>query len=540
MPLPKLRAPEEDGGILAIPPLSEWPGLVEKNRKLLSTANWPAQPLADHREMARAEAVHAAGAFHHRFSLSPMPLEYDKPAIGTGHQPDLFHPGVWIKNFATHALAQKLGAISINLVVDSDQTEGNTLRVPDSQIGKVELLAYDSPQPPMPFEERHINDLALFRTLPTRVSKIERAPLLRKFWENLLPTLANAPMPDPYPSTNFIEQAVTDRLGETIVIGRHRIEESWDCFNCETFISLLCLTQSFIHFASDLFKDLARFQIVYNTALGDYRRRHNLRSVKHPMPNLGMESDWFESPFWIWRDGDTHRRRLFIMKAADHLGLAAVGAELEELNIMLPNYGGPWSLSEWCQLREAGWKIRPRALITTLYARLFLADLFIHGLGGGLYDEITDDIIRKFFGFEPPAYVILTATLRLQDPNPPRAGGMSTAELRRQLRDLHYNPDRHLPPDRSSNALALVNAKQQRIARYPETKPERLERFLQIHDLNERLLPMTASEQERLQHQLRSAEAAEARKRLFHDREYAFVLHSEERLRELFAKVKFD
>ena len=48
--------------------------------------------------------------------------------------------------------------------------------------------------------------------------------------------------------------------------------------------------------------------------------------------------------------------------------------------------------------------LRPRALTLTLFARLCLGDFFIHGIGGGKYDEVTDAIIRDYFGVEPPAY----------------------------------------------------------------------------------------------------------------------------------------
>ena len=69
-------------------------------------------------------------------------------------------------------------------------------------------------------------------------------------------------------------------------------------------------------------------------------------------------------------------------------------------------------------LEARGIEIRPRALITTMYARLFLSDLFIHGIGGAKYDELTDAIIRRFFGIEPPAYMTVTGTVRLPIPRP--------------------------------------------------------------------------------------------------------------------------
>ena len=63
----------------------------------------------------------------------------------------------------------------------------------------------------------------------------------------------------------------------------------------------------------------------------------------------------------------------------------------------------------------AGVRIRPRALTLTLWARLCLSDLFIHGIGGAKYDRITDQLIRCYFGIEPPELFVraLAALLRL-------------------------------------------------------------------------------------------------------------------------------
>ena len=48
-----------------------------------------------------------------------------------------------------------------------------------------------------------------------------------------------------------------------------------------------------------------------------------------------------------------------------------------------------------------------------MYSRMFFSDLFIHGIGGAKYDLITDEIIREFFGVEPPGYATISATLHL-------------------------------------------------------------------------------------------------------------------------------
>jgi hypothetical protein len=104
-----------------------------------------------------------------------------------------------------------------------------------------------------------------------------------------------------------------------------------------------------------------------------------------------------------------------------------------------------------------GIKLRPRALITTMYARLVLSDLFIHGIGGAKYDELTDLIIRRFFGIEPPSYVTATSTFRLPIDRP----HVSLADVRQsaqRIRDLSYRPESFLN-DPSAKHDAHLSAK---------------------------------------------------------------------------------
>ncbi len=72
-----------------------------------------------------------------------------------------------------------------------------------------------------------------------------------------------------------------------------------------------------------------------------------------------------------------------------------------------------------------------------------LGDFFIHGIGGGKYDEVTDAIIRNYFGIEPPAFQVLSATLHLPLPAfPSSVNDLKQAE--RRVRDLQWNPQFYL------------------------------------------------------------------------------------------------
>ena len=62
-------------------------------------------------------------------------------------------------------------------------------------------------------------------------------------------------------------------------------------------------------------------------------------------------------------------------------------------------------------------RLRTRALTTTLFSRFLLGDLFIHGIGGAKYDELGDEIARRFFGIEPPGFLTVSMTLWLGLPS---------------------------------------------------------------------------------------------------------------------------
>ena len=106
--------------------------------------------------------------------------------------------------------------------------------------------------------------------------------------------------------------------------------------------------------------------------------------------------------------------------------------------------GSPDTAVEQLAAAEArGIKLRPRALITTMYARLVLSDLFIHGIGGAKYDELTDLIIRRFFGIEPPAYITATATFRLPIERP-QVSLEDVRDSAQRIREARYRPEAFL------------------------------------------------------------------------------------------------
>jgi hypothetical protein len=185
---------------------------------------------------------------------------------------------------------------------------------------------------------------------------------------------------------------------------------------------------------------------------------------------------------------------------------------------------------EWQALERRGFKIRARALTNTLFARLFLADLFIHGIGGGNYDELTDEIARRFYGYELPGYLVLSATLLL--PLPTYAVNMADCRrLAAELRDLSFNPQRYLHDPVTSAARDLVAERQTWIAQQPTTKQARRKRFEALRELTQKLRPFVSDRIRRVEYEkLRCDEELQANA-VLQRRDYAFSLYPEAMLR---------
>ena len=101
---------------------------------------------------------------------------------------------------------------------------------------------------------------------------------------------------------------------------------------------------------------------MYNETVHDYRRRHGLRSLNHPVPDLAQEGDWLEAPFWAWRPGQARRGRLFVRRTRAALELRA-GSDTWP-TLPLPDTRGLF-IPRWQELEQEGYKVRSRALTTT-------------------------------------------------------------------------------------------------------------------------------------------------------------------------------
>jgi hypothetical protein len=539
------------------------PASVASNRE--SIANWNAdclgKPLSQWRKLAREEALNAArqytgwldakfdcltatpAACAHAVDVAVKQTTNNQPLIVSGHQPELFHPGVWAKNFALHRLARETGGIGLNLIVDSDTLSSTRIAVPIGSKNRpaLEQIPFDTDAGArdrnLPSEELVIRDKSLFRSFAERVTNALSSwpidPLVRSIWPSAMSLLSHD----------------SSGLPDMLTAARRQAEQTAGLNNLELPLSRLSQTETFAWFVCYLLTDVRRLHSTYNEVVEQYRQVNRVRSASHPLPNLAVIGSgsassaatdaWFEVPFWIWRTGDSERGRMFVRQTASHVSLSNGREEFG--SIPLSANGDPTKcVAELRHLMNNGLKIRTRALTTTLFARVLLGDTFLHGLGGAKYDEMTDRLIARLFGVAAPTYLTLTATAHLPLPAWD-ATPLDVAQLRHQLNDFDHNVERFVSPsdwplDSRADAEPLLIEKRQLIAEQIEqdafsathpqrrTKADNFQRCRRLRAINQRLTQLAAATRQQLAAKFQTAQAHLSANEILRSREFSFCL----------------
>ena len=171
----RLRAPSTDGALLAEPPLERAGALAAANALRLSAwdHDFQGRRASWLRTQIRREILDLARGFLHRhgLSVSETPSDTQTPLVVTGHQPELFHPGVWVKNFAAAAVAGSCQGLALNLIVDNDIPKSASIRVPRMVGGRIITVDvdFDEWRGEIPFEDWKVRDESKFSTFGAAV-----------------------------------------------------------------------------------------------------------------------------------------------------------------------------------------------------------------------------------------------------------------------------------------------------------------------------------------------------------------------------------
>jgi hypothetical protein len=422
-------------------------------------------------------------AFSRAFRVQ-MGLPADGPVILSGHQAELWHPGILAKHLAAAALATKVGGAAAWLVVDHDVPHEIVLRSP----------ARDA-------EGRLIRKkLPLLSEADAARASGWIGPIAPAAW-----SAADAALPTLAARLEAIHAA----------LGAAKGEKNWAAQVTAATQRLLppgvpVLTPVFSTRMrqTDLFR--AAVQAMARDPVGAIASYNNAARVAPDAELRPLDAAKGELPLWRIDARGTRKRVL----ASELTGEIKGGASRDNTA-----FDG----------------LMPRALLMTALLRLAGCEIFVHGVGGFVYDRAMEQWHRDWLGtaLEPVTggsgggmlapMVLASATLRL----PLDAKGVpEPGAIRAALWRAHHA--RHDPSDPSVSDVAAATRKRELVAMIQERK-QRGEspaaEFRALQDVLEAYRRRHAETLERLSHDATALRAQSAQAGVIDDRTWSFALH---------------
>jgi hypothetical protein len=489
------KAPAKDSQMLIWPEPRQLLDDTRANHRLLTGASHVRiqnAPLLELRRQLRAAVGHQDDA---------------QPIVATGHQTELFHAGVWVKNALIDVVARNLGGQAYHVAVDTDAPKHLILRWPGRSVPITDDAALtsaawsglvDAPSP------AHLDQITA--ALAEDRATFGYEPMLPQVLLSLRRLAIDAP-----------------KLPATLTNATHELDWSLGLRHHAMLLSPVLLGEPYLAFVHHVMARAVEFAMAYNGALADYRRATGTTSPSRPMPDLFVGEnavDSVEAPFWLDDLASGRRTRPNVFASGRGFVLELVSGDAFEFDPTADANEAATKLAQW--LRRSQHRLSPRALTLTMFLRLLLADQFVHGIGGGRYDQVTDRIIARHFGLEPPRFAVTTATMYW-----PAAVGRQRVCLPCVVQEGH----------RLRHAL-LGDVKREYISRItslPRRSRDRSAVFTEMHQA----LKRAATKDERLrawQQRLQETQSRDAEDATIFDRELFYALQPRERLAGIIAR----
>ena len=288
------------------------------------------------------------------------------PLIVSGHQPIVYHSGLLFKSQMLSQIVADEDSFGVNLVIDTDEGDGGAVIWPTVVGDSLELrrgsLAASSTQEGVVYGAQRVASKEIVRELFAKIESDLR--------ESKLHAIA-----DRASKVGVLYAA----LAKQPVAAAHTIVR-WALLGagcCEVLLSSVVKNTGLSGVIQSLARDGLRLVESYNSELNRYRREHRIENAANPFPNMKVAGGEVELPFWLV-DGCS-RKPLY---ARDLQGVA---------------------------LRPDVF-VAPRASMTTLLVRAYVADLFVHGVGGGTYDRFVDLFASTYLKVRLPRFVVASRT----------------------------------------------------------------------------------------------------------------------------------
>ncbi len=225
-----------------------------------------------------------------RLFLWPEPEQWRGSRVATSHQPELFHAGIWVREFLLAEL-QRQGWETLYFEADSARCDVQAV-VPGREPVRVERISLAS---------------GVLDQLP--------APS-QAGWEDFLDRLGPV-----QPYRGWLE---ADNLARFLAGIRHQaggldLPRGWQSEWLESPVSARLL--------APILEAPDDFRLQFNAVCREERARHGWRSLAHPFPELRQEGERIELPLWV------NRQPVWVDR---HGTLWAAGKAVEDRSALRP------------------------------------------------------------------------------------------------------------------------------------------------------------------------------------------------------------
>lgn len=504
------------------PEPSKWPSLLAENK--LIAENVP------NRLKSRGELFNIARNYTLRI-VNVCPNNISGNIIATGHQAIWHHCGIWAKNLTTCKFAEAVNGSSLHLVLDHDICDTamvlprqNTDGTWCSEKAEIELK-----QKAIPLEFRRLPQETHIRTFIDAIINARPGQICSDIWSECVVLKDNK-------ISHF------NNIAELITYFQSVLNVALGLSIMYLPVSKLSESDSFINFVISIMLDSASFAATYNNAVTKQINglENNQRDIVQRL-KLDKIGGLTELPFWLLLPNGK-RTSLYVMpKKTDEIKIGTASAALGNLDSASLS-GKADQLKN--MLQQPNYRLRPKAVSLTLFARLFLADWFVHGFGGALYEPVTDYLIEEYYGMEPLRFGIATSTVILSVPNNVAFPKDNISQLKHELHNIKHNPERHIDESmlKEEPVASLLQVKRETIARAKDrSQPSSVRKSVwsSLFRINESLSEYTKDTAKTLETKIGELEKNTISQKVCNYREYFFGLFPENKLRKLAKSLTF-
>jgi len=304
-------------------------------------------------------------------------------------------------------------------------------------------------------------------------------------------------------------------------------------------VSRLCQSQAFLQFAASSILHAEAFASSYNAGIMQQTVMNSKRGKT--LRVLDCHTSKIELPFWL-SSPHSGRKSLFVQHEGKDLIKVLMGSH--EIGALKTKCETTAVAMLQDMLSEHSLHLRPKAVTLTLFIRLFLADWFIHGVGGSSYEPLVDHMMREYYGMDQMKYGVATCTMTLPIADTVSQHQKSTQQFDNQFRRLKYTPEDYLDASSQTDKMvqALIDNKQVLINKSRDCsqgKTERHHAWQQINSINTELNKYVKNQESAIQKQQRKAAELRQSGEICNSRDYFFGLFPEHNLLELLQTCNF-